>query len=568
MGALCGHASSPGGSNKDWIPMGTHDITTSISNGIKSLSLSREFKEKLCKPWSNSVVVRLLGKSVGYSFLCHRLHAIWKPMGNIHIVDLDKNYFMVKFANDQDYFKALTGGPWMILDHYLIVHQWDHSFRVSNDLPKKMVAWVRFPHLPIHFYHVEVLTSLGNLVGKTIKIDFNTQRAERGKFSRIAIELDLSEPLPPVVLLDGAHQIVEYENLPTLCFECGRVGHDSTSCPKNAVVSQPPTAAPVEGRVIGPGSGMSEVSADRFGPWMVVSRRQNRPKKESQTKMVFNDPKADLGAKMEATPSSKKESKRGDLAGNDIAGGNSGTKKGKEVISQDSNQGEGAARVRLGTSGGSVLKPSTVGLVGSKPRSKGVTKGKNKKKTKSPTEVQGSVLGPTDQMVKEPVSIGSREQAPTQIGAEGIGPTQGIGDLTVSSTSSIFDQLPVTPVIPAGPPSTQSPSTLSCSRRPVPKKPSSTAILKAVTVVARTSSSGLSKKTTKLRVSKAVKELVAAIKPPPASQPVDLIDLDNKVVSEAMMVEEPAVGAEMIVDPPSTELKSDLSWDLNCPTSD
>ncbi|CAN1729268.1 hypothetical protein LINPERHAP1_LOCUS551 [Linum perenne] len=405
MGALCGHASSPGGSNKDWILVGTHDITTSISNGIKSLSLSREFKEKLC-------------------------------------------------------------GPWMILDHYLIVHQWDHSFRVSNDLPKKMVAWVRFPHLPIHFYHVEVLTSLGNLVGKTIKIDFNTQRAERGKFARIAIELDLSEPLPPVVLLDGAHQIVEYENLPTLCFECGRVGHDSTSCPKNAVVSQPPTAATVEGRVIGPGSGMSEVSADRFGPWMVVSRRQNRPKKESQTKMVFNDPKADLGAKMEATPSSKKESKRGDLAGNDIAGGNSGTKKGKEVISQYSNQGEGAARVRSGTSGGSVLKPSTVGLAGSKPRSKGVTKGKNKKKTKSPTEVQGLVLGPTDQMVKELVSIGSREQAPTQIGAEGIGPTQGIGDLTVSRTSSIFDQLPVTPVIPAGPPSTQSPSTLSCSRRP------------------------------------------------------------------------------------------------------
>ncbi|CAN1217695.1 hypothetical protein LINPERPRIM_LOCUS1093 [Linum perenne] len=145
------------------------------------MSLSNDFKEKLCKPWSNSV--------------------------------------------EQDYFKALTGGPWMILDHYLIVNQWDPTFRVSNDLPKKMVAWVCFPHLPIHFYHAQVLTSLGNLVGRTIKIDFNTQRAERGKFARMAIELDLSNPIPPVVLLDGVPQLVEYENLPTLCFNFDRVGH-------------------------------------------------------------------------------------------------------------------------------------------------------------------------------------------------------------------------------------------------------------------------------------------------------------------------------------------------------
>ncbi|CAN1186632.1 hypothetical protein LINPERHAP2_LOCUS38222 [Linum perenne] len=94
-----------------------------------------------------------------------------------------------------------------------------------------MVVWVRFPHLPIHFYHAQVLTSLGNLIGKTVKIDFNTQRAERGKFARIAIEIDLNEPIPPVVLLHGAIQKVEYENMPTLCFGCGKVGHDSQACP-------------------------------------------------------------------------------------------------------------------------------------------------------------------------------------------------------------------------------------------------------------------------------------------------------------------------------------------------
>ncbi|CAN1192292.1 hypothetical protein LINPERHAP2_LOCUS41475, partial [Linum perenne] len=113
------------------------------------------------------------------------------------------SWILVKFSIEQDYLKALIGGVWILLDHYLVVHRWDPSFRVSNDLLKKMVVWVRFPHLPIHFYHGSGSSALGNLIGKMVKIDFTTQTAERGKFSRMAIEINLHKPLLPVVLLDG-----------------------------------------------------------------------------------------------------------------------------------------------------------------------------------------------------------------------------------------------------------------------------------------------------------------------------------------------------------------------------
>ncbi|CAN1790105.1 hypothetical protein LINPERHAP1_LOCUS18708 [Linum perenne] len=228
------------------------------------------------------MMVHLLGKTIGYSYMCHRLQALWKLLGNLHIIDLDKNCFMVKFASDQDYFKALTGGPWMILDHYLIVHQWDSSFRISNDMLKKMVAWVRFRLLPIHFYHAQVLTSLGNLVRKTIKIDFNTQSAKRGKFAWIVIELDLNEPLPLVVMLDGQPQPVEYESLPNLCFECGRIGHLSINCPKNPLAVLPPPSDPQGVLTVVKGPGLVAPVVDQFGPWMLVSRRHKLPKRESQ----------------------------------------------------------------------------------------------------------------------------------------------------------------------------------------------------------------------------------------------------------------------------------------------
>ncbi|CAN1787614.1 hypothetical protein LINPERHAP1_LOCUS17718, partial [Linum perenne] len=217
---------------QSWIPVGEHDITSDISNGFRSLSLSKEFKDKLCKPWANTLVVRLLGKSIGYSYLCHRLHSMWKPASPIHIIDLDKGCFMVKFGAKQDYFKALTGGPWMILDHYLVVHQWSPDFRVSDSLPAKMVVWVRFPFMPVQYYHV---------------------------------------------------QDVEYEHLPALCFTCGKVGHLLVDCPSTRP-SHPPTAVGVPHQPSGSsGSPIwpSLPSPDNFGPWMVVTRKSRRPRKES-----------------------------------------------------------------------------------------------------------------------------------------------------------------------------------------------------------------------------------------------------------------------------------------------
>ncbi|CAN1823956.1 hypothetical protein LINPERHAP1_LOCUS30589 [Linum perenne] len=52
--ALRGPEEGRSNDQQAWIPVGENDITSSISNGIKSLSLSREFKDKLCKPWSRS----------------------------------------------------------------------------------------------------------------------------------------------------------------------------------------------------------------------------------------------------------------------------------------------------------------------------------------------------------------------------------------------------------------------------------------------------------------------------------------------------------------------------------
>ncbi|CAI0404925.1 unnamed protein product [Linum tenue] len=268
-----------------WTPVGEHDLIPGERNGELALNISSNFKNRICDPWKRTLVVRLLGLKVGFNTLCNRLRALWRPVGHMEVLDLDRDCFLVKLGNEQDYFKALTDGPWMIFDHYLVVQQWTPAFKVSDPLPKTMIVWVQLPALKIHFYHKEVLTFLGNLIGRTIKLDYHTLNLQRAKFARIAVEVDLSKHLVPRIWLDDAWQKVEYENLPTVCFECGKIGHTSASCPslRTAVTVLPATQPPSGEPLASPTDVLSEPNSG-FGPWMVVSRKSRRNNKESLKK--------------------------------------------------------------------------------------------------------------------------------------------------------------------------------------------------------------------------------------------------------------------------------------------
>ncbi|MBA0792592.1 hypothetical protein Gohar_017080, partial [Gossypium harknessii] len=51
----------------------------------------------------------------------------------LQVIDFDNDYFSMNFQNDEDYLEALSGGPWTIFGHYLIVHLWTPAFTTDQD---------------------------------------------------------------------------------------------------------------------------------------------------------------------------------------------------------------------------------------------------------------------------------------------------------------------------------------------------------------------------------------------------------------------------------------------------
>nr|GLL39812.1 uncharacterized protein LOC109156274 [Ipomoea trifida] len=41
--------------------------------------VTKEEKERICRPWRRSLIIQILGRKVSYSYLLQRLQRMWKP---------------------------------------------------------------------------------------------------------------------------------------------------------------------------------------------------------------------------------------------------------------------------------------------------------------------------------------------------------------------------------------------------------------------------------------------------------------------------------------------------------
>lgn len=69
------------------------------------------------------LIIKLLGRSIGYNYLLRRLRSLWKPKGIMELVALDNEFFLVKISSLGDYNHVKFEGPWIIMDHFLVVRE-------------------------------------------------------------------------------------------------------------------------------------------------------------------------------------------------------------------------------------------------------------------------------------------------------------------------------------------------------------------------------------------------------------------------------------------------------------
>ncbi|KAJ4832480.1 hypothetical protein Tsubulata_000022 [Turnera subulata] len=110
------------------------------------------------------------------------------------------------------------------------------------------MEWVRLPGLPLMYYDDDLLATFAQRIGKPVKIDSNTSLASRELYARMCVEIDLTQPLVPLVTIRDE---VSMCNMRTF-MSFGMVS-DIVDVPRVSPPSQPKQPA-------------------TFGEWMVVAR--------------------------------------------------------------------------------------------------------------------------------------------------------------------------------------------------------------------------------------------------------------------------------------------------------
>ncbi|XP_028778406.1 uncharacterized protein LOC114734927 [Neltuma alba] len=195
-----------------------------------------------CRPWNRSLIITVLGAKFNVYRLKESLTKAWK-FDNFELIDLPNNYYVVRFKNPEmwgdQYKRVLFEGPWIVGQHSVLVQRWSPYFDPFNNPLGRVATWVRIPHIPLLCYTKNFIWRLGDMIGKTLKVDMNTianledkeARVERGRYARICVEIDLQKKLIPRIISASALFNVEYEGLGLICFQCGRYGHRKEVCP-------------------------------------------------------------------------------------------------------------------------------------------------------------------------------------------------------------------------------------------------------------------------------------------------------------------------------------------------
>ena len=159
------------------------------------IKVTTEMKRKMAGPWQTSIILKLMGRQLGYRALQTRLAGIWRPASKKHLIDIRYGFFIMWFDILTDYQHALMDGPWFVGDQYLHVQAWEADFHPHVAKITNTAVWIRLEQLPIKYYHPDFLKHVSNKLGKLIKIDVVTSAAIRGQYARLCVQFNIAYPL-------------------------------------------------------------------------------------------------------------------------------------------------------------------------------------------------------------------------------------------------------------------------------------------------------------------------------------------------------------------------------------
>lgn len=80
-----------------WRDWGLQEDDTFATKIGTPLQLPDDVRERICRPWQNALIIKLIGTVMGFKSLLAKLNAIWRPTSSFQMIDIGFDFYVLKF---------------------------------------------------------------------------------------------------------------------------------------------------------------------------------------------------------------------------------------------------------------------------------------------------------------------------------------------------------------------------------------------------------------------------------------------------------------------------------------
>ncbi|KAF5462220.1 hypothetical protein F2P56_018246 [Juglans regia] len=191
--------------------------------------------EEILRKGDRSLVGKIcVDRAVGKEIVVNTMGKIWRISKRASFLEVEKNVFIITFANHADRQRVLEGKPWLFENYLFILKAYEGGLQPDKLIFNVEYFWLQIYNLPLGLMTKKWGECIGQSVGQVLDVDVDEDDIGWGKYLRVRIKLDLHKPITRgrIIMVHGKkiRLAFKYEKLPRFCFNCGWILHGNSGC--------------------------------------------------------------------------------------------------------------------------------------------------------------------------------------------------------------------------------------------------------------------------------------------------------------------------------------------------